>query len=197
MFICARKSLLRIHEDCEAPRASSARPCYRIVTAVKCFPHARSFQRGIFQTAALRTPACPRDEVSQIQLAGPLPFRLLRFGLEPTALHTNCHPGAFRRELSFHPTLASSSSETHDWLPAVTTDGTQWAQVFQNLVANPTTFRPSQLRHSWIPEVCCPIEISEIVLDQVKGPIPSSCVEHRVSPGSVPIRHMCYFVQST
>jgi len=165
-----------------SPRASSTRPCYRIVTAAKCFPHARSLQHGIFQTAALRTPGCPRDEVSQIQLAGPLPFHLLRFGPEPTALHTNCHPGGFRRELSFHPTLASSTSETHDWLPAVTTDGTQLAQEFQNLVAKPTTLRQSQLRHFWIPEVGCPVEISEIVLDQVKGPIPSSAWNTELVP---------------
>ena len=36
---------------------------------------------------------------------------------------------------------------THDLLPAITTDGTQLAQVFQNLVGNAIKYRSSEVPH--------------------------------------------------
>lgn len=41
----------------------------------------------------------------------------------------------------------SSAVVTHDWLPALTTDGTQLAQVFQNLVGNAIKYRSDKVPH--------------------------------------------------
>jgi PAS domain S-box-containing protein len=59
----------------------------------------------------------------------------------------------------------SGAVVTHDWLPVITTDGTQLAQVFQNLVGNAIKYRSAKIPHvhisaaktngnEWIFSVC-------------------------------------------